>query len=78
MLDFDLFLYIFISKMHILIIYKQYEVIKTALHIVYIQFLNQFKKSRTYLKKVGHIGQLGTLIIIMNTFLQQTFILIDK
>ena len=39
LLDFDLFLYIFISKMHILIIYKQYEVMKTALPIVYIQFL---------------------------------------
>ena len=42
--------------MYILIIYKQYEVMKTALPIAYIQFVNQLKKSRTCLKKVGYVG----------------------
>ena len=45
--------------MHILIINKQYERMKAALPIAYIQYLNQLKK----VGKVGHVEQLGALFI---------------
>ena len=76
--------------MHILIIYKQYEIMKTALPIAYIQFLNQLKKSRTCANnvgkvgqcrtcsknvgKVGHVGQLGALHILCSSYLVYTVV----